>query len=410
LLILDNQGKLVYYKSVADDLAAWDFKVQPNGLISYYDQKNSTFYLMNSHYQVVDSYQAGNGYVADFHDFQLLPNGYALLMCYDTETIDMSQIVKGGNKDASVTGLVIQELDPSRNVIFEWRSWDHFSFFDSSVDLTAQYIDLIHGNALALSNDGNLLLSSRNLSEITKINLQTGDVLWRLGGKANQFAIKGSTFAYQHDVRELPNGDITIFDNHANIDSPAPSAGIEYMINETNKTATEVWTFTHSPPVFAQYLGNVQRLQDGNTLISWGAPYAGSGYAYSSITEVSPDGQVLFDLSFDQPYVSYRSFLFPWQGSPNTQPDLASKVDASGITLGYSWNGATELASWEVFGGTSTQSLSLIETKAKADFETQSHFVSLPSGKYFYQVAALDKDGHEMARSKIIEVDLTGKG
>jgi hypothetical protein len=209
LLILNSQGQLVYYQSVADELAAFDFKEQPNGLLSYYDQKDATFYLMNSHYQVVDSYQAGDGYVADLHDFQLLPNGNALLMAYDAVIVDMSKIVQGGKKDATVTGLIIQELDPSKNVIFEWRSWDHFSFFDSTSSLTDQKIDLVHGNALVLSNDGNLLLSSRNLSEITKINLQTGDVIWRLGGKANMFKfVNGQPFAYQHDVRQLPNGDI----------------------------------------------------------------------------------------------------------------------------------------------------------------------------------------------------------
>ncbi len=83
LLILNGQGQLVYYQSMADALDAWDFKVQPNGLLSYYDQKDSIFYLMNSHYQIVATYQAGDGYLADLHDFQLLPDGNALLMVYD---------------------------------------------------------------------------------------------------------------------------------------------------------------------------------------------------------------------------------------------------------------------------------------------------------------------------------------
>lgn len=131
-MILNGQGQLVYYKSMADELAAFDFDKQPNGLLSYYSQKDSTWYLMDSHYNVVDSYTAGDGYVADLHDFLLLPNGDALLMAYDKETVDMSKYVSGGQKNASVTGLVIQEMDPSKNVIFEWRSWDHFAFTDSN--------------------------------------------------------------------------------------------------------------------------------------------------------------------------------------------------------------------------------------------------------------------------------------
>ena len=406
LLILNDQGQLVYYQSVADELAAFDFKEQPNGLLSYYAQKDATFYLLNSRYQVVDHYQAGNGYTADLHDFQILPNGNALLMIYDAETVNMSQIVAGGKKDAAVTGLVIQELDPSKNVIFEWRSWDHFSFLDSTVDLTGQTVDLVHGNALAMATDGNLLLSSRNLSEITKINLQTGAVIWRLGGKANTLAFLNSQpFAFQHDIRQLPNGDLTVFDNHGTTQDPAQSQGIEYKVDEVKKTVTAVWSLAHTPPVFATFMGNTQRLADGNTFLSWGAPSTAPGFAYASMTEVTPDNRVLFDLAFDQPYVSYRAFRFAWQGFPDTQPALASKVDGQGLTLGYSWNGATEVAAYQVFGGNSSQALSLIEEKAKTDFETQSHLANLPKAECYFQVAALDKSSKELARSKIISTD-----
>lgn len=406
LLILNDQGQLVYYQSVADALDAWDFKEQPNGLLSYYDQKSSTFYLMNSHYQVVGNYQAGDGYTADLHDLQILPNGNALLMVYDNETVDMSKIVSGGNQNATVTGLIIQELDPSRNVIFEWRSWDHFSFFDSTSSLTDQNIDLVHGNSLALSNDGNLLLSSRNLNEITKINLQTGEVMWRLGGKANMFTfVNSQAFAYQHDVRQLSNGDITVFDNQGTQQNTAPSGGIEYKVDEANKTVTQVWGFTHAPPVFTTFMGNVQRLADGNTVLGWGAPSQATGYSFFSMTEVNPQNQTIFELIFDQPYDSYRAFRFPWQGSPSAPPDLAYKMDGNTLTLGYSWNGATEVASYEVFGGNSPQLLHIMDRELKTDFETQSQFSNLPIGECYFQVAVLDKNGNEMARSKIISTD-----
>jgi hypothetical protein len=407
LLILNNQGQIVYYKSMADALEAFDFKVQPNGTLSYFDQKQAAFFVMDSHYQVVDTYRAGDGYVADLHDLQLLPDGDALLMAYDNETVDMSKIVPGGKKDATVTGLIVQELDPSKNVIFEWRSWDHFAYTDSTANLTEQNIDLVHGNALALANDGNLLLSSRNLSEITKINLQTGAVMWRLGGKHSTFNfVNGQPFAYQHDVRQLPDGDITVFDNHGTEQEPAPSRGVEYRLDEANKTATQVWEYTHVPPVFATYMGNTQRLADGNTFLDWGAPYThGQGYAYETMTEVSPDNRTLFEMAFDRAYVSYRAFRFPWQGFPDTLPALAYKTDGNGILLGYSWNGATEVAAYRLFGGSSPQSLNPIEEQPKTDFETQSQLRDLPPGECYFQVAALDKQGKEMARSQVISTD-----
>ncbi len=406
LLILNGQGQLVYYKSVADQWAAMDFTAWPNGLLSYFDQKDSEWVLMNSHYQVVDTYKAGNGYIGDLHDFQILPNGDVLLEVADQEQVDMSKVVPGGQKNAEVTGLVIQEMDSSHNVIWQWRSWDHIPYQESTADLTAQNIDLIHGNALALANDGNLLISARNLSAIAKINLQTGAVMWTLGGKDNQFKITGQTFAFQHDVRQLPNGDITVFDNQGTTDNPAVSHAIEYKIDEANKTATVVWEYTPNAPLFGTYMGNVQRLSDGNTFISWGAPYTGQGWAYDTMTEVSPDNKVLFDLAFDQPYVSYRAFRLPWTGSPDTPPDLASKIDGSDLTLGYSWNGATQVASWRLYAGSSSDSLQLMAQEPKTDFETQSHFTGLPAGQCYYQVAAVDANGQEMARSQVISTAL----
>ncbi len=407
LLILDRQGKLVYYRSVADALDAWDFKVQPNGLLSYYDQKNSIIYVMDSHYRVVDTYQAGDGYSADLHDFQLLPNGNALLMIYDAETIDMGKYIWGGQRAALVTGLVIQEMDPSKNVIFEWRSWDHFSLHDSIAKLTTKDIDLIHANSLALTADGNLLLSSRNLNEVTKIDLQTGDIIWRLGGKSSMFKfVNGEPFAYQHDVRELPNGNITVFDNHGTPDGGiAPSRGVEYQLDLAEMTATQVWEYAADSHIFGTYMGNTQRLANGNTLLSWGAPYTKSGYQYRSVTEVDPENHTVFDLTFDQPYVSYRAFLFPWHGYPDTLPALAFKAEGGSITLGYSWNGATEVAAFRVYGGATPETLSLVDARNKTDFEMHTQLKGLPATECYFQVAALDATGKEMARSQIISTD-----
>jgi hypothetical protein len=329
-----------------------------------------------------------------------------LLMANDLETVDMSKVVPGGKSDASVTGLVIQEMDPSKNVIFEWRSWDHVKFTDSTADLTAQEIDLIHGNAMDISSDGNLLLSSRNLSEITKINLQTGDIIWRLGGKANQFDfVNDEMFAFQHDVRQLPNGDITIFDNHGTTENPAPSRGVEYKVDETSMIVTKVWSYTHSPYVFGTYMGDVQRMLNGDTFLGWGAAYDGPGYVFVSMTEVDPNNNVILEITFDQPYVSYRALRYPWQGYPDTLPDLAFRNDSSGLTLGYSWNGATEVASYQLYGGSTPQSLSLIDQKVRHGFETQTHLDTVPSGMCYFQAAAMDKNGKEMARSAIISID-----
>ncbi|MHC4641258.1 MAG: hypothetical protein ACYS32_06410, partial [Planctomycetota bacterium] len=136
-MIMDNAGVPVFYSNT-QSLG----KLQCNGLFAYRTEipgmsKKYTWYLQDEDFIDVDTFQMGNGYLADNHDFQLLPNGHALMLCYDSQIIDMSEIVEGGHPAANILGAVIQELDVSKNVIFQWRSWDHIPITDTYQDLTA---------------------------------------------------------------------------------------------------------------------------------------------------------------------------------------------------------------------------------------------------------------------------------
>src|SRR4029077_19130489 len=141
---------------------------------------------------------------------QLLPNGHTLMMGLDAQVVDMSAVVPGGNPNALVLGIAVQELDTDHNVVFQWRSFDHYQITDCVsplVSLTSNIIDYVHPNAVELDQDGNLLLSARHFDEITKIDRATGDIIWRMGANAvnNQFTFIGDTrgFSHQHDIRRL---------------------------------------------------------------------------------------------------------------------------------------------------------------------------------------------------------------
>jgi len=305
LLIVDDFGNPYFYRSQPS--GCLDFKEQPNGQLTYYDYAQAKFYVMDSTYTVIDSIAAGNGYYTDGHELRLLPNGHALLMSYDGEPVDMSLVVPGGNPNATVIGLVIQELDESRNVIFQWRSWDHFQITDATHEnLTASLIDCVHGNAIELDTDGNLMISSRHLDEITKIDRTTGDIIWRMGGKHNQFKFLNDPigFSHQHAIRRIANGDVTLFDN-GNFHSPSFSRAVEYQLDEVNLDARLVWQYRNTPDSYGFAMGYVQRLDNGNTIVSWGT-------GKPELTEVAPDGSKILDLLMPDGTHSYRSFRFPW--------------------------------------------------------------------------------------------------
>ena len=217
-------------------------------------------------------------------------------------------------------------LDPEGNVIFQWRAIDHFKITDGiETDLTGTTVDPFHCNAIVMDTDGTILLSTRYLSEITKISLQTGDMIWRLGGKNNQFFFSNDSigFSYQHDVRLLPDGDITLMDN-GNLHSPPFSRAVEYKLDQVSKVATLVWQFRHSPDVFNPFMGDVQRLSDGNTLIGWG------GAPSPTLTEVTPQGNTALEMSFPVgTTVSYRAYRFPFLF-------ITSPVDGDTIEAGRS--------------------------------------------------------------------------
>jgi hypothetical protein len=319
LMILNNDGSVLKYKPT-DGLFGISFTVLPNGELSYAEVTSvgsgvpiGSFIVMDTTLAPVDTFQCGNGYYANPSDFILLPNGHAILFATDPEPVDMSQY--GGSSNAIVDGAVIQELDESKNVVFQWRSWDYLPISDSYIDLTTNIVDLIHGNALAVDANGSILFSMRHLSSIISIDRQTGDINWILGGKQNQFTFINENssnspnfFSFQHDIRVLPNGDITLFDNGTQ-HVPQYSRGVEYKLDEQNKTATMVWEYRHSPDIFTSANGSVQRLENGNTIIGWGQASAAGAPMF---TEVHPDNTLALEFTMPMGHKSFRALKFSW--------------------------------------------------------------------------------------------------
>ncbi|MCU0507762.1 MAG: aryl-sulfate sulfotransferase [Anaerolineae bacterium] len=390
LLMIDGTGDPLYYLRLRPQRHALDFKVQPNGLMTYYDSLPGVFYGVDQTYTVVRTFRAGNGYYTDHHDLQVLPNGHYLVMIWDTQVVDMSKIVPNGNPDAHVIGLIIQELDAAGLVVFEWRSWDHLDIRESYDDLTGPVVDPFHGNSVEMDRDGNLLVSMRNCDQVLKINRQTGDIIWRLGGKKNEFTLQGDVqfFHRQHDARRLPNGRLTLFDNRAE-QTPQYSRGIEYQLDEAAKTVTRVWEYRNTPDVYGPWLGNTQRLPNGNTVIGW-------GLGLPAVTETQPDGTKVFEMSLANNWErSYRVFRFPWQGRPPWPPAIAVSRDGGRMLLHFSYNGATEIASYRVLAGTGFEPDTAITTVPRTRFEDTLDVTTASEEYCSFRVMPLDRVGKE---------------
>ncbi len=329
--IVDNYGTPIFYREWHDKTPSFQV-VADNQLVHKNTEdgvfdKNS-FIVMDDKYNIIDTLKVGNGYKTNTHDMLMLENGNHYLMIYDAQPIGMDTVVTGGNPNATVKGFVLQELDPDHNVIFQWRSWDHYNITDANhVDLTAAIIDYVHVNAYDTTSDGNILLCCRHFDEVTKINRNTGEIIWRFGPKAqnNMFEFTNDTmgFTYAHDIQQLANGNLTLYDN-GNYHNPPFSRSIEYEIDEANLKATLVWEYSNDPIIYGRAKGGSRRLDNGNTIIGWGQHFP------IISTEAAYNGNKVWELSLDS-CVSYRVMKFDWKTSV-----FETNVDS--IDFGY-YNG-----------------------------------------------------------------------
>jgi len=270
-----------------------------------------SLWIYNEDLQFLREIKFPQNYGADIHDCDVTDDGHYLLLCTEQRVVDMSQIVEGGDTAAVLNYHVIVETDESGVIYFIWNSFEHFEITDatSDIDLTQKNINIQHANSIAIDIDGNYLLSSRHYGEVTKINKLTGDIIWRLGGsecKNNEFVFINDTvdsffgFSHQHSVNVLDNGNILLFDN-GNLKPNQFSRAVEYTLDVDNRRCTKVWEYRYNPDIFRNSMANVQRLDNGNTLINW---------VSERITEVRPDKSIAFEIILPEDYATYRAFKY----------------------------------------------------------------------------------------------------
>jgi hypothetical protein len=233
-----------------------------------------------------------------------------------------------------------------------------------------------------------MLISGRHTCALYKIERHSGRVLWRLGGRRSDFAMGGGArFHWQHDARHLPGSLISVFDNGAGpVKSERQSRGLVLHVDQDHRAVRLAHSYRH-PHILTSAMGNVQTLPDTNVIISWGLVPA--------LSEFGADGELLGDLYFPWGYNCYRGFRLPWAATPTDRPAIAltRHRTTGGVTLYASWNGATDVDSWQVSVGPSPQALEVAVTTPRDGFETA---IGVPTSQGYAAVTALDADGEAL--------------
>ena len=330
LIILDNKLIPLFYKKVPGQV--FDFKLQPSGKLTY-NIYSVYSYGMDSSGIRDKQYLTPQGFVLDVHDLQVIEDGSYYVFGRDHITIDMSQYVPGGDTAAILVAHTIHHMDADDNELWRWHSFEHYDIFDVDeyIDLTNHTIDWTHCNSMEIDPDGNLIISTRNFNEITKINRETGEIIWRLGGERNQFQFINDNrgFGRQHDARVLSNGNLALFDNgHFLI--PQYSSYVEYEIDEQNFTATLVRRYSRNGTIYSPSRGGVQELSNGNILISW------DNIPNPLVSEISPEDSTEYEVRYDSYAHQYRAYKFPWKS--NLFSTNYDSLDFGVLTVGNSFS------------------------------------------------------------------------
>jgi Arylsulfotransferase (ASST) len=403
-MIVDEDGQPVWFRPLRrEEWDVMDFKVQNyrgepvltwwEGFHTGYGQ--GEYVIADGSYREISRVRAANGYVGDHHEFLISPQDTALLTIYSPVRVDLSSL--GGPKDGVVLEGIAQEVAiETGEVLFEWHSLEHVgleeSYYEPSRDQKSPF-DYFHINSIDVDHDNNLLISARRTSTVYKIDRESGEVIWRLGGKKSDFEMgSGIRRAYQHDARRQPNGTITIFDNGAwKVDDQ--SYGLVLELDEDEMSATRVRRYAHPDKVLSETQGNVQVLPNSNVFIGWGSEPV--------LSEFASDGELLFNASFPPEAESYRAFRFPWSGQPDDDPAVVAEPGADDkVTLYVSWNGATEVATWQVLAGSNPEELQVVASVPRKGFET---VITVETTEAYVGVRAKNDSGRVLGTSRVFE-------
>jgi hypothetical protein len=401
LMILDPSGQLVWFRPTdgwVANLEVQRYRGRP--VLTWWQGQTPASVaedvIADTSYRTVAVIQGGHGYVPDLHEFQITPQGTALIDVIATvKNYPLSSA--GGPPRGSVANDIIQEVDiATGQVIWQWGALGHVPVTDSysRVPASGPY-DYFHLNSIQQLPDGNLLVSARDTSSVYLIDKQSGQILWTLGGKRSSFKLgSGASFHWQHDAH-LANRTLTLFNDNwggPNTTRSGASSAITLRLNLATMTATLVHRYAHSPAVTTGSEGSMETLPNGNVFVGWGGD--------PDFSEYTPGGSQIFNGNFALGVKSYRAYRFPWQAQPESPPALSVAPSSHrGDTVYASWNGATTVAAWRVLGGPSPGSLSIrVRQFSKSGFETAIPLVTSPR---YVEVQALGSTGAVLGTSPV---------
>lgn len=217
----------------------------------------------------------------------------------------------------------IINVDAGYNELWSWNYMDHFEPPGCTPD---KWCDWTHSNSVSMFKEKNVVyLNSRNFSQYLKIDMITGNVLWKFG-KDGDFTLKTDNpdpwfeFAHDPEIKNFDSDTIIFYDNGSV--ERGYSRVIEYKLNFEEMTAEISFIYDGSNDEriwFAEYWGDADSLPNGNIFVTAGLYDLSQD---SRFFEVTRDGEIVWELFMgkeeDWMYTLYNAQKFI---PPLKQPD-----------------------------------------------------------------------------------------
>ncbi|MEQ9861945.1 aryl-sulfate sulfotransferase [Pectobacterium cacticida] len=284
------------------------------------------------------------------HDWQRLANGNTLLLV--TEPVIVKDLC-----DSEIGDQGIYEVSPDGKIVWSWMARDHFHEFGFSPEGVSYlkhllsnndrdswgYLEINHMQTLGENkwyraghtafHPDNIILDSRKGNFIIIIDKQSGKVVWRIGPYQDQpysnadrrlvtrhLPRKVDQLAGQHHAHMIPEGlpgagHILMLDDQGGGGYPPVPLGVyagSRVLEIDPITHDIVWQYTAEDsglPVwtfFTSFVGSVQRLPNGNTLINEGMN--------GRIFQVTMSGEIVWE------YINPFPGVFPFEDKLMTNP------------------------------------------------------------------------------------------
>jgi hypothetical protein len=350
--------------------------------------------------------------VFDIHEFNVRKDGKsALVTVYLSEEIDLAEFGRPNEKTFLETGGFAEIDTTTAEVIYSWRSYNQIPLSetvhyhpDSRVEGPPGW-DYVHINSVDKNEAGDYLISMRFTNTLYMVSGLDGKIMWRLNGITGGDFDSDFLFSKQHDAKFLESSGtrhVISFMNNASdeeFQEETISAAmiVEVETGTTPMTARVVQRYNRPDGDLTRLRGNSQVLPNKNMFVCWSQ----GGY----ISEHSSEGDLLMSAKFTSPrFSSYRAYKFEFTGRPTIPPDIVSSVWGSDeanlvTTIWVSWNGATDVASYNFYAQASQFDKPVfIGNISKTGFESMfmaSGYVDWVSAE------AVDRDGNVMGTSRV---------